>query len=300
MSTDEIYADTSVDVTYNPDDKICVFDAIEWVEEDQSPSILTGKCVGCGACVGRCPVGAIRTTSQGTAVVNKDRGSSNALQPTVDWTLEGFQEHMEQIRDHTSADPTSQEVQQSIHEFERILTSLENQEGSGLSKALFARNLMASIGFEAKAGNPGDVNSRVDLVFNLADGRTGLVEIETDRLKVLNSTRRLLTVYGKARQRQGMEEGELEVFALWGRFPNGRQDVFELIENIRERTGLIIRAIPLCLIYLLSAHGYQSRDIDLTDGFLLSREKKDVLDDSFDQLGVTVPPNTYNYFGPEK
>lgn len=300
LSDEEIQSETDVKVTHNPNDSICTFDAIEWLQEDQSPQINTSRCVGCGACIGRCPVGAIRANRRGKAALREKEAPGEVFKGSDSIKVEEFRRHLEQIKSRTAVSLTQNEVQRTIHNFESVLEGLRENPGHGSVESLLARNLLSAIGFTAKAGNPGDVNSRLDLIFTLADDKTGLVEIETNTEKLLNSPRRLLTSYASIRRRQDIPPEKLEVFAFWAKFPNARQDVFEVIENIRSRVGLKIRTVPLCLLYLLAIHGYQPGDIDLTNGFLISRDKKSVLEDSFRQLGVTPPADTHNYFGPKK
>lgn len=299
LSDDELQADIGLDSTYYPAKAICAFDAIEWSQSDHAP-ITNDNCVGCGACLGRCPAGAIRRTPSNQIDVNKDRPAPEAFTEVPDWTLSDFKKHTaEFLAKKANRSPSQEEVQQTVNGFKNVLAGIDASTNPKLTESLLARNLLQAIGFEARAGTPGDVNSRPDMVFRHGQ-KVCLAEIETAPHTLLNSVRRLLTEYASIRNRQDLPSEKLEAMVIWSTFPSERTELYELIENIRDRTELKIRAIPFCLLYLLATYGYHTDEINLTEGFLLSRGKKSVAEEAFERIGLPLPSDTNGFFGPTK
>ena len=55
----EISCGSFSDFPYERNLNVCPVDAIKWNFEKELPEIENGKCIGCGLCAARCPVGAI-------------------------------------------------------------------------------------------------------------------------------------------------------------------------------------------------------------------------------------------------
>jgi ferredoxin len=291
----ELDSDVGVATNRYHSKNVCVFGALSWDVDNRVPYVDSPACTGCGACLARCPVGAIRLHEGGVAQVNT--GASPLFIETT-FNSGAFEAVRNKATETTSAQCSTHATSRVLDQLGTIMAALAAHWDPGLGRRLLARNLLLALGMPAHAAPPGNTNYRLELVF-LDDGRLTLAEVDTGE-GMLDAVRRLLANYAIATSRFGVDRDSTAAAIICAEFPNKRRDVYELVDNVRERLGVAIHVVPLAFLILAAAYGFRHDQVRLSDRFLLSREDRDTLEDVIAILGGCAPKTTSRYFGPEK
>lgn len=117
---------------------VCAVDAMRWDFESDTPIIDTGKCINCGVCMRRCPIGAIYF--DGTVKVNKDI-IDKETRGTVDVATTTLQS--QQIERLNNVRKSGILIEESDELFETIYEKLANIRSNYHNTV--ARNLTVSV-----------------------------------------------------------------------------------------------------------------------------------------------------------
>lgn len=293
FSDAEVDADVGISSNHYPSKPTCIFGAITWDPDQHVPVVDPDACIGCGVCLGRCPVGAIRL-DEGVAEVLT--GASEVFELRSDCTREEFGRLQADLRD--AAAPACSNVASNLmmEQMPVIARSLQTKNDAGLSYRLLARNLLLTLGTPAKAAPPGNTNFRVELVFRERGG-PALAEVDSGDA-MLDAIRRLLADYAIVRNgRYGDPPRHIGAFLVCAEFPNKRVDMYEVIGNIREFLGFEIQTLPLAMLVILAGYGFPVGELDFAGKFLLSRKRKHLIGDTTEILGGCMPDNPGKHFG---
>jgi Fe-S-cluster-containing hydrogenase component 2 len=292
---DELGQDTGLEITYSPDESVCVFDAISDPTGTQTPEIDASACTGCGLCVTRCPVGAIHLTDSGNAAVNTT--PNDRFQFGATYSANEFREMTESLAGKLSA-PSAVDVLRDGYLAARaatVIRAVRQEPNPRNAFNVLVRNYFFSLGMPAKVGVVGDTSSRVDMVFS-SDGGAGIAELEPGE-DLLDAIRRLLADTAIAISRAGARRNEILAVIVSGRLPNARSGYYELITDVEGILALRIHTLPLAVLMLANDAGMRIGRSDLNHYFVVNQQNKSLIEDvrmvlrdpslNLDGLGLT-------------
>lgn len=252
-SPDELNPEVGFDMTFYASGATCAFDALNEAMDTRTPVVDETKCVGCGVCLDRCPVGAIYLHDM-TAQVEANQ---NAIFKTTDaYTSAEFGELLDSLYEVCTwinePGPTEIAILQSV--FNSIVASLSLPQDARTTFGTLVRNLLIAIGLQAKVSVQGDTSNRIELVC-VDDSLIGIGELEHHD-DLLDSARRLLSDTAVACSRHGLSRYEIVPMIVCLRLPSRRSGIYELLGDIESRLNLSVALVPVGALLLFLAFGH--------------------------------------------
>ena len=248
FSQAELTREVSLPSPLNPEVRVCPTDALS--RSGDSPVVDVSKCIGCGLCVVRCPVGATHLDAD-TALPIFAPPVSGALVPEPAFSraraLAGKSIHWE-IAPFANAD----EVLTQLKRASSIPST--NQQ---LAFRLLVRNAFLASGDAARLSITGDTSAWAEVAAGMAqeislplkDQLLAAVQIEPGDVG-LDALRRLMSGVARAIARHGVEKSSLVPIVVVTAQPNSRTDYYRLVSDASQFLNLTIRTIPLATLLL--------------------------------------------------
>lgn len=232
---------------------VCPVSAIT-VNLNDGINIDATKCISCGLCAKRCPVGAIYFIN-GNPMVNED--ASNYFLAVN--TNENQLKQQEQIKSIEHINKTGTMILENDLIFSEIYEKL--QALNSKNHDLVGRNIL--IGLKCYSGKRriGDVYTRMDAIYHSFDNSIGAVEIEFGR-DTLDAARAILDDIAVLNVRYNLKKEENNSLIICLQLPNVRQGYWQVIKDIKNVENIIIQTISVGALYLLL---WNNKDIRLKD-----------------------------------
>lgn len=254
MHPSEIECYSFPKMSHEMNKKVCVADAIT-VGTD---SILVdeNKCMGCGLCAYRCPVGAIHL-EDGKAKLN----SGNSA-PTFTVSMECDSESIKRQRDFlkktiplANTGILRKESDDVMEEFYHRIKRMGQEEQN-----LLVRNVLISLGCQAALSRHGDVYSRMDGFYE-NENQMGVLEIETGQ-DVLSVSRAILDDVAVVNSRYDILPETNHPLAVVLSLPNKRTDYWQVVKDIGKVTNLHISTLTIGALFLFLWNCEEVSDFD--------------------------------------
>lgn len=247
--------------SHETNDSVCPVEAIS-VGPD-SIRINSDKCIGCGLCASRCPVGAIHF-ERGKATLNQ--GNSVPL-----FTMR--------------LDATSENLQEQRHFLEKMVPSYRNgcmqiendkmmseiyEKIKHLNQAqqnILARNILIALGCQAALSRQGNVYSRMDGFYENSK-QMGVFEIETGS-EMLDVSRALLDDAAVVNARHAIPLGDDHPLAVVLSLPNKRTDYWQVVKDIKVVIDLKISTLTFGALLLFL---WNCEDVNEFDKFYIDTD----------------------------
>ena len=237
---DERLSDFPVDA----DDSVCPLDAIVWERGFHVPSVITDRCINCGICARRCPIGAIYSNGA-NAVIHSGESCVNFL-PVSEKNLT---KHLEQINALSKCQHDGVYIEPNDKSIATLYTKLNEQQTKSQFPNLIIRNLFLVLGNQCIMRRRGDIYFRIDAI--LADKPTiGVAEVEFNK-DSLESPRAILDDIAVLVSRYEIEKIQIKPFIISLEFPNIRTEYWRVIRDIKDVLGVRINSLSLGALCIL-------------------------------------------------
>jgi len=247
------YNDNEIECSNLPDfpnDKsidVCPVDAIEWDFTTENPKIDASKCLNCGLCIKRCPVGALYY--DGTIKVVSEKSK---YQDVVAATQDNFVKQEQQL-DIIS---TLERKGCFIRETDTLLTSIYDKLTSLRSNFhnTVVRNLFIGLNCNCAMRRIGDVYTRMDAVYLSKRNSFGAIEVEFGK-DTLDASRGILDDIAVLNTRYGVPKNDNMAVVVCLQLPNARQGYWQVVKDIFAVENIQINTITIgALLILLWNH----------------------------------------------
>lgn len=226
---------------------VCAVDALRWDFESDTPTVDTEKCINCGVCMRRCPVGAIYfdgTVKVNRAITDKEvHGTADAATTTLQTQQI---ERLNNVRRSGILIEESDELLGSIYE---KLTNIRSNYHNTV-----VRNLLISLGCQSAMRRIGDVYTRMDAIYSAADDSFGAVEVEFGR-DTLDASRGILDDIAVLFTRYGIEKDANLPLVICLQLPNARQGYWQVVKDVNTVEEIAIGTLTIGAMMLLNWNG---------------------------------------------
>lgn len=224
----------------------CPVEAITWDNSASAPLIDSQKCINCGICVSRCPVGALYFSNRGKLMVN-------ALQEKITERRKADSKthavHLSQIEKLIDVPRTGVSLNASDRLFETIYDKLFHLKNNYHN--MIGRNLLIALGCKCAMRRIGDVYTRMDAVYSSLNGSFGAVEVEFGR-DTLDASRGILDDIAVLNTRYGVHKHNNKALVICLQLPNARQGYWQVVRDVKIVEGIKIGTITVgALMFLL-------------------------------------------------
>ena len=255
----------------NRDDSVCPFGAIGYTQEGYFPEIDSSKCIACGLCAERCPVGAIYLDGSSMRINSS---------PSVDYlqAIASDEDARSLQKESISELSSIEQIRHPGDLIKRLDLVYERLNGAHASNdvmLLFGRNLLIGAGLRTALGRVGVVATRMDAVYVGAEC-AGAIEMEF-QADSLSTARNLLDDLVMMAERNGIAVEDNTPIALYSLLPNTRQGFYQVCDDIKSVLGLQIRTLSLAALLILIWCGKELR-FD-TDNFALGFRNTSIVSD---------------------
>ena len=246
FSDDEIECDR---VEGFPNDKsinTCPVEALSWDNSSATPVIDSKKCINCGVCVSRCPVGALFFSDKGRLEINKV-STEYVESRRTDTTPQAV--HLHQIEQLVRTPRAGVSLNASDQLFESIYDKLFRLK-SNYHNAV-GRSLLIALGCKCSMRRIGDVYTRMDAIYSSSAGSFGAVEIEFGK-DTLDASRGILDDIAVLNTRYGVHKHDNKALVICLQLPNARQGYWQVVRDVKNVEGIKIGTITVgALMFLL-------------------------------------------------
>jgi ferredoxin len=218
-----------------------------------APIIDSSRCIMCGACASRCPIGAIKIVPGIGAVVED---SPNEAFREVD--EQDVQRIDRDRRLFTDIKKIGSMLIESDEMFSRLYKSW-TVVGDRFPNIL-SRNLLLCSGVGASIGRKGNNHMRMDIILSLPDEIHGVAEVEFGQEAVLDAPRDILDSLAVLVSRYAWSLESTKALIISDVLPNKRSEYWHIIQDIANVFNLYIGTVT---IFSLVLHNWNNWKIDL-------------------------------------
>lgn len=246
---EEIDCSTFSGMSHNMSMDVCPVKAImlgsDKIEIDER------KCIGCGPCVSRCPIGALYLRDN--AVVNTENELlREKCQPT-----EAFVKEQEEVINKLSKNVhTGNMIQENEINMDRIYGEVKKL--SQEQQNILARNILICLSNNSTISRHGDVYLRMDGYYENAE-KHGVIEVETGT-EMLDVARAILDDVAVLSARYAISKEGNSALAICLNFANRRTDYWQEIKDIRDVTGVTISTVTFAILFIFMWNGIAVND----------------------------------------
>lgn len=223
------------------DRTVCPTESIGVPLAGEPPSVNRETCVGCGACIARCPSGAI-WLNDGAAAVEWN--------PVPPFEFGSYDEERFDLTRHRldAVSTVTMAAEEAIAAARSAWLQIQPPALGQLQFAALIRSLLISAGLSAQIGKPGDHAVRIELIgSDDEDVLLGHIEYGTD---FLDAARRTLSSAAVLLSRYDADAERLVCVVFCYQLPNARVDLYRVIPSARARLGLHISVVPVGILLL--------------------------------------------------
>lgn len=237
MSKDEITCSKLATFSGDSNLRVCPVDAISWDYNKEIPCINSDKCIMCGLCACRCPMGAIYFKDDMLYINEK---SDMVIELEFDKTNTNEQINIIEIMLGRGKVGTIRKENDMMIEalYEKIYSNIARN-----SLNTFVRNLMITGGYFSSSRRAGENYFRMDSIFQ-SNKEFGTIEIEPSA-DTLSASRRILEDLAVLNSRHAIMVNENIPLVVCFSLPNVRQGYWQVIKDINRVENIRINTISI-------------------------------------------------------
>lgn len=248
FSAQEVAFETLHDLTHDTSTAVCPSEALQWDEKLEQPYILSDKCIHCGLCIRRCPVGAIYYNQS-----EKKVKIATARNVNVSTSFVSENSILEQENVISSLNVTTK-FGSIIMESDAVMKQIYNKISilsSNNAYNLFIRNIFLSLNCKCAISRVGDVYTRMDAVYSTNNYNSfGAIEVEFGK-DTLDAVRGVLDDIAVLNARYGVPKEKNDAVVACLQLPNIRQGYWQVIKDVFSVEKLAISTITVGALLIL-------------------------------------------------
>jgi ferredoxin len=225
------------------DDSVCPTNALLWERGNTTPTVVAERCINCGICARRCPVGAIYSNGN-SAVVHKG-------EPEVEFrpaTPDNIELHRLQMSELIGCQHIGKYLEISDSSIHTLYDKLATQRTEAQFPNHIVRNLFLVLKNQCIIRRRGDNYFRIDAI--IEDSPViGIAEVEFHK-DSLESPRAILDDIAVLSSRYGIEN--IKPFIVSLELPNLRTEYWRVVKDIKDVLGIRIHSLTLGALCTLS------------------------------------------------
>ena len=222
---------------------VCPVNAIKWNSETESPEIEQDKCIKCGLCMKRCPVGAIYCDT--SVKVNTEKSIMQEF-ASPDEPKERLQkEQIEVMRKIPKTGILFIEKEDLLNEIYEKLSNIRHE-----THNIIVRNILLGLGCSCAIRRIGDVYTRMDAIYNSGTNSIGAMEIEFGK-DTLDASRGILDDIAVLHTRYNIPKEQNNPLVVCLQLPNARQGYWQVVKDIKVVENIKINTISIGALLIL-------------------------------------------------
>lgn len=244
FSNNEIHCDSIPDFPADNNNFVCPTAAISLDSKSNFPQIDVTKCIKCGVCLNRCPVGAIYYNGK-EIKINLELSDK---QNTVPYNPENEKIHNDQINNVIHIKKNGVPIIESDELFYEIYQKLLKEDYRFHN--LIARNLLIALGCKCAVRRTGDVYTRMDAFYSSLDSNIGAIEVEFGH-DTLDAARGILDDVAVSNTRYSISKEKNLPFVICLQLPNVRQGYWQVVKDVKNVEDIIINTVTIGALIIL-------------------------------------------------
>ena len=239
-SLDSLPADRNIEV--------CPTGAVSIIQATGAATVDPLKCIFCGVCAARCPVGAIFMSPKQGAVVVDDTNSGFVV--TEQYSEPSMLASRGAIAKTELTGVHMRESDALVAEIERRMAAAREKLTDNFPNHL-TRNLLRAVGVAVDMRRTGNNHLRADLVLGSRGISQGVVEAEFGAEAILDAPRDVLDDIAVFVSRHGWKKDDIVAFIVGDYLPNRRSEFWSIIKDIRDVLGVQIATVTVLALMLM-------------------------------------------------
>lgn len=288
----EISFDEVPTFSLDTNNNVCPVNAIKWNCEKECPEIIEEKCIKCGLCMKRCPVGAIYCDN--SVKVNTEKSSMQDILLPDDIKELIQKEQIEAMHTIPKIGTLFIETENLLNEIYKNLSNISHE-----AQNIIVRNILLCLGCSCAIRRIGDVYTRMDAIYKSGDNSIGAMEIEFGK-DTLDASRGILDDVAVLNSRYNIPKEQNNPLVVCLQLPNVRQGYWQVVKDIKVVENIKINTISIGALLILL---WNNKVLDLSttsfyadfDNMNIKKYVEDILERKIELLG-----NSMGIFEPSK
>lgn len=222
---------------------VCPVNAIKWNSEKECPEIEQDKCIKCGLCMKRCPVGAIYCDD--SVKVNTEKSSMQEIVIPDDAKELMQKEQIKEMHTISKRGTLFIETEYLLNEIYEKLSNIRHE-----AHNIIVRNILLGLGCSCAIRRIGDVYTRMDAIYKSGDSSVGALEIEFGK-DTLDASRGILDDIAVLNTRYNISKEDNNPLVVCLQLPNARQGYWQVVKDIKNVENIKINTISIGALLIL-------------------------------------------------
>lgn len=249
FSDDEVIPSNFEQFPADRNSEVCAAGAIIKADGGGAPTINGERCILCGVCSSRCPVGAIRLVPGQGAII--DDAPNEAF-------VEIAQPDLKQIDAIRHLFEGLHKEGPQLIESDAIVDEVFSRLGRAWTRVgdrfpnMLARNLLIGAGVGAAVGRKGNNHMRMDIILSPPGVERGVAEVEFGQDAVLDAPRDIMDALAVLVSRYEWSLDSTTALVVSDVLPNRRSEYWHIIQDIENVFGVQIGTVTIFALMLFN------------------------------------------------